>query len=117
LTSPGCRRLRLQVARVVSSVVLAVVLLVGAGLFVRSFSALMAIDAGFNPDRVLTASITLPKAGYSTAASVRIFHRALFTRASSWPGVRSAALVTDLPLERYDRRTLSAERSRRWGSG
>jgi putative ABC transport system permease protein len=110
-TTPGLRRHRLQAALVVSTVVLAVVLLVGAGLFVRSFSALMAIDAGFNPDRVLTASITLPKAGYSTAASVRIFHRALFTRASSWPGVRSAALVTDLPLERYERRTLSAERA------
>jgi predicted permease len=99
----------LQAALVVSTVVLSVVLLVGAGLFIRSFAALLAIDAGFNPDRVLTASLTLPKAGYSTAASVRTFHRALFTQASSWPGVRSAALVTDLPLENYERRTLSAE--------
>lgn len=108
-TTPGLRRHRLQAALVVSTVVLAVVLLVGAGLFIRSFSALMASDAGFNAERVLTASLTLPKAGYSTAASVRTFHRALFARASSWPGVRSAALVTDLPLEQYERRTLSAE--------
>jgi putative ABC transport system permease protein len=108
-STPGSRRHRLQAALVVTTVVLAVVLLVGAGLFIRSFAALMAIDAGFNPDQVLTAAVTLPKAGYSSAASVRTFHRALLTRASSWPGVRSAALVTDLPLENYERRTLSAE--------
>jgi predicted permease len=69
----------------------------------------MQTDPGFNPDRVLTASLTLPRAGYSTAASVRNFHHALFTSASSLPGVRSAALVTDLPLERYEDRVFSPE--------
>jgi predicted permease len=108
-TTPGLRRHRVQAGLVVSTVMLACVLLAGAGLFIRSFSALMATDAGFNPDRVLTASLTLPRAGYSTAASVRSFHEALFTRASSLAGVRSAALVTDLPLERYERRVLSPE--------
>ena len=108
-STPGLRRHRMQAGLVVSTVMLACVLLVAAGLFIRSFSALMATDAGFNPDRVLTASLTLPRAGYSTAASVRSFHHALFTRASALPGVRSAALVTDLPLERYETRALSAE--------
>ena len=108
-STPGPRRHRMQAGLVVSTVMLACVLLVGAGLFIRSFSALMATDAGFNPDRVLTASLTLPRAGYSTAASVRSFQRALSTRASALPGVRSAALVTDLPLERYENRVLSAE--------
>jgi predicted permease len=108
-STPGLRRQRLQASLVVCTVMLACILLVGAGLFIRSFSALMATDAGFNPDRVLTASLTLPRAGYSTAASVRSFHDALFTGASSLPGVRSAALVTDLPLERYERRVLSPE--------
>lgn len=107
--TPGPRRHRLQSGLVVSTVMLACVLLVGAGLFIRSFSALMATDAGYNPDSVLTASLTLPRVGYSTAASVRSFHRDLFTRASALPGVRSAALVTDLPLERYENRVLSAE--------
>jgi predicted permease len=69
----------------------------------------MATDAGFNPDRVLAASLTLPRAGYSTATSVRAFHDALLTRASSLAGVRSAALMTDLPLERYERRGLTLE--------
>jgi putative ABC transport system permease protein len=108
-STPGLRRHRLQAGLVVSTVMLACVLLVGAGLFIRSFSALMATDAGFNPVSVLTASLTLPRAGYGTATSVRGFHHALFTRASSLPGVRSAALVTDLPLERYENRVLSAE--------
>lgn len=108
-STPGLRRHRIQAGLVVSTVMLACVLLVGAGLFIRSFSAIMATDAGFNPDRVLTASLTLPRAGYSTAASVRSFQRALFTRASALPGVRSAALVTDLPFERSEDRVLSAE--------
>jgi predicted permease len=99
----------MQAGLVVSTVVLACVLLVGAGLFIRSFAALMATDAGFNPERVLTAALTLPRAGYRTAANVRSFQRALVTRASVLPGVRSAALVTDLPLERYEHRVLSVE--------
>ena len=70
-STPGVRRHRLQAGLVVSTVMLACVLLVGAGLFIRSFSALMQTDPGFNPDRVLTASLTLPRAGYSTAPSVR----------------------------------------------
>jgi putative ABC transport system permease protein len=108
-TTPGRRRHRVQAGLVVSTVMLAFVLLVGAGLFIRSFAALMATDAGFNPDRVLTASLTLPRSGYSTAAGVRTFHRSLLARASSLAGVRSAALVTDLPLERYERRGVTLE--------
>jgi putative ABC transport system permease protein len=108
-TTPGLRRHRTQSGLVISTVTLAFVLLIGAGLFIRSFSALMAADGGFNPDRVLTASVTLPREGYPTAATVRAFHESLLRRASSLPGVRSAALVTDLPLERYERRTLAAE--------
>ena len=108
-STPGRRRHRMQAGLVVTTVMLAFVLLIGAGLFLRSFYALMTTDAGFRPERVLTASLMLPRAGYSNAASVRAFHQSLFSRASSMPGVRSAALVTDLPLARYERRTMSAE--------
>jgi len=105
----GTRRHRLQAGLVVSTVVLSFVLLVGAGLFTRSFSALMARDAGFNADAVLTASVVLPRVGYANAASVRNFHTTLLARAASLTGVRSAALMTDLPLERYEQRGVSAE--------
>ena len=108
-TTPGLRRHRTQAGLVVSTVTFAFVLLIGAGLFIRSFSALMATDGGFNPDGVLAASVTLPREGYPTASTVRAFHQSLFQRVSSLSGVRSAALVTDLPLERYERRTLAAE--------
>ena len=111
LTTGGRRRHRVQAALVVTTVVLACELLVGAGLFLRSFSALMATDAGFNPDRVLTASVMLPPAGYGTATRVRAFHDALLGGAMSLPDVRSAALMTDLPLERYERRVFTAERA------
>jgi len=108
-TTPGTRRHRLQAGLVVSTVVLSFVLLVGAGLFIRSFSALVAQDAGFNGDSVLTASVVLPRAGYANAASIRNFHRTLLERAAALTGVRSAALMTDLPLERYERRGVSGE--------
>lgn len=108
-TTPGTGRHRLQAGLVVSTVVLSFVLLVGAGLFIRSFSALVAQDAGFNGDSVLTASVVLPRAGYADAASIRNFHRTLLERAAALTGVRSAALMTDLPLERYERRGVSGE--------
>ena len=108
-TTPGRRRHRLQAGLIVSTVTLACVLLIGAGLFIRSFSALMATDSGYKADGVLTAALTLPRAGYSTAASVRGFHDVLLTRTSALPGVRSTALVTDLPHEQYERRSLSVE--------
>ncbi|HEX5110188.1 MAG TPA: ABC transporter permease [Vicinamibacterales bacterium] len=108
-TTPGVRRHRIQATLVVLTVVLACVLLAGAGLFIRSFTALMATDAGFNADRVLTAAVTLPGPGYQSAASVHAFHDAIFRQASSLPGIRSAALATDLPLEAYERRTLAPE--------
>ena len=85
-TTPGVRRHRMQSGLVVSTVTFAFVLLMGAGLFLRSFSALMATDGGFNPDRVLTASVTLPREGYPTASAVRAFHESLFRRASRWRG-------------------------------
>ena len=114
-TTPGLRRHRLQGMLVVSTVALACVLLVGAGLFIRSFSALMATDPGFTPDRVLTASLSLPETGYRTAASVRTFHQSLLSAMSVVPGVRSSALVTDLPFERYERRAFSIEGGRAGG--
>jgi predicted permease len=105
----GLRRHRLQAGLVVSTVMFAVILLVTAGLFVRSFSALMATELGFVSEQVLTASATLPRAGYQTAASVRGFHDRLIARATALPGVNLAAVTTDLPLETYERRTLAVE--------
>lgn len=107
----GGRRNRIQSGLVVSTVALAFVLLLGAGLFIRSFSALTAADPGFRPGGVLTASLALPREAYPTAASVRTFHESLRQRVAVQPGVRSAAVATDLPLETSEIRVFTPERS------
>jgi predicted permease len=107
--STGFSKLRLQRGLVVLTVSLACVLLVGAGLFIRSFAALMATDIGFEPARVLTASMTLPRTFYATAASVRTFHESLSRSLEAVPGVRRVALATDLPFTTYDLRAFTPE--------
>lgn len=105
------RKLRVQRGFVVLTVGLACVLLVAAGLFMRSFAALLSTDVGFRPAQVLTASVTLPRTFYATAASVRTFHDALGRSLRGLPGVRSVALATNLPLTAYDGRAFTAEGS------
>jgi len=94
---------------VVVTVSLACILLAAAGLFLRSFAALMSIDIGFRPSQVVAASMTLPRTFYATAESVRGFHDALTARLSSIPGVRRVAIATDLPLTVYDMRAFTPE--------
>jgi putative ABC transport system permease protein len=85
-------------ALVVGEVALALVLLVGAGLTVKSFSRLMAVDLGFNPDRVVTMRVNLPAASYGALSKWMTFHDELLRRVSSLPGLDAAALNTTLPL-------------------
>jgi putative ABC transport system permease protein len=77
---------------------LALVLLVGAGLLVRSFMTLMRVDPGFDPSRTVTMKVTLPSASYAgEGRSVAFFDR-LFARLDTLPGVRAAGGVSFLPL-------------------
>jgi putative ABC transport system permease protein len=105
----GSLKLRIQNGLVVSTVALAFVLLVASGLFLRSFASLVSTDVGFRAPRVTTASVSLPRTFYSTAASVRTFHESLLASLSAIPSVRSAALATDVPLTRYEFRTFTPE--------
>ena len=75
------------------------VLLVGAGLTLRSFSRLMAIDPGFNPERVVTARLNLPDAKYPDRAAWTAFHREILQRLVALPGVDSVGLNSAIPLE------------------
>ena len=95
----GARQHRLQAMLVVSSVALAVVLLASAGLLMRSFTKLMAVDTGIRAPRVLTMQVRLPQAGYDSAPAVRSFYRALHDRVRAIPSVRAASVQTDLPLD------------------
>jgi putative ABC transport system permease protein len=90
---------RLRSALVVAEIALALVLLTGAGLLIRSSVALNGVDPGFEPRGVVTGRISLPETSYQTPADVtRAFER-LAERAATVPGVASAALVSAAPLE------------------
>jgi predicted permease len=93
---------RLRNSLVVSEVALACVLLIGAGLMLRSFLNLLHTDPGFRPDHVLTASISLPSARYKTRAVGLRFYHTLLTELAATPGVRAAGGGTDLPWTGYD---------------
>jgi putative ABC transport system permease protein len=105
----GGRGQRVQRVLVSVTVAVAVVLLVGAGLLVRSFSALVATEPGFRPERVLTMSVDLPREGYPTGSAVAAFARRTYDQIRALPGVRLAALSTDVPLESHDRRAVTPQ--------
>ncbi len=89
---------RARGALVVSQVALALVLLIGAGLFMRSFMALQAVDAGFDSQGVLTARLALPLERYDEPAKRSAAMREFVARAQALPGVESAAIANLLPL-------------------
>jgi putative ABC transport system permease protein len=107
----GGRRLVLQKGLVVATVTLSLVLLISAGLLVRSFLRLMAVDPGFRSDSVLTMSLTLPAPGYPKGEQVEAFYRNLMGRLRSLPGVRAAGAATDLPFVQGDRRVFTPDGS------
>ena len=79
---------------VVAEVALAIVLLVGAGLLLRSFDRLLAVDLGFQTEGVLTVDLSLPRAAYEAPQAIEFF-RALGERVSALPGVVAAGLASD----------------------
>lgn len=94
----GGDRLRLRGLMIVIQVGLAVVLLIGSGLMVRSFQQLRSVDPGFDPDGVITFGLTLPAARYSDAAERSQFLDQLLERVRALPGVEAAGATTALPL-------------------
>ncbi|HUI41255.1 MAG TPA: ABC transporter permease [Terriglobia bacterium] len=93
---------RLRDALVVAEVGLASVLLVGAGLMLRSFVNLVRMDPGFRPEHVLTASLSLPDTDYKTSAGVAHFYDQLVANLAAAPGVKAAGAGSDLPWTGYD---------------
>jgi predicted permease len=87
---------------VVAEVALAVTLLVGAGLLLRSFQQLLAVDPGFRSESVLSFRVSLPERSYESDTSQRNFVAALDERLCALPGVRQAAMVSALPLDGSD---------------
>jgi predicted permease len=84
---------------VVSEIALSLVLLVGAGLLVKSFLRLQNVDAGFNPHKVLTMQVTLPNKQYPDTARQNSFVEQSLEKIEPLPGVKSAAATINLPLD------------------
>jgi predicted permease len=89
----------LRGALVVAEFALAIVLLIGTGLFIRSFIALTSVDPGFNPKNVLTMMITLGGENYVNYQQKSAFFQRVFQRLQTLPGIESAGGVHVLPLE------------------
>ena len=94
----GHRRMQLRGLLVVGQVALSLMLLIGAGLLVRSFSRLLRVDPGFDPQNVLTMNVSLPTVKYADAQKQIAFFDELLRRVSALPGVRSTAVSAALPL-------------------
>jgi putative ABC transport system permease protein len=97
-SSAGLHRSRMRNALVVSEVALALLLLIGAGLMMRSFMRLRQVNPGFNPEQTLTMRIALPDAKYKEDYQVHSFYQQVLQRVASLPGVQSADVVTSVPL-------------------
>jgi putative ABC transport system permease protein len=98
-TDGGGVAIRTRRLLIVCEVALSLVLLMGAGVMLRSLMALRHVDAGFDPSNVLTLRTTLPRTRYTTPAKVTAFFDDALQRVRALPGVQSAALVDSLPLD------------------
>jgi putative ABC transport system permease protein len=95
-SGPG--RGRVRAALVVAEVALALTLLAGAGLLVKSFVGLRSVNPGFDPASVLTARVDLARARYAKPEQAAAFFGELQRRVAGLPGVEAAGLVSELPL-------------------
>jgi putative ABC transport system permease protein len=96
--SDGRTRNRFRSVLVVAEVAVAVVLMTGAGLLIKSFSRLAAVNPGFESRSLMTFPITLPNARYATAEKQVQFYRQILEQVRSLPGVQTAGLASNLPL-------------------
>jgi predicted permease len=90
---------RTRAALVTAQIALALVLLVGAGLLIQSFSRLLRVPSGFNPERVLTLQLSVPLEGYRERDRVVRFFEQLLDGVRASPGIVSAGAVAGLPLQ------------------
>ena len=94
----GRSRVQIKNLLVVGQVAISVLLLITAGLLVRSFSYLLKVDPGFDPSNVLTMNISLPTVKYGDAQKQNAFFDEVLRRVSALPGVQSAGTSAALPL-------------------
>ena len=91
-------RTRLRSAIVIAELALTLPLLVGAAALTRSFSALMAVEPGFQAGNVVTMHMAIPRTRYQSDAQIAAFYTRIVNEVEAMPGIVSAALVNRLPL-------------------
>jgi predicted permease len=96
--SGGPRRRRLGAALIVSEIAVALVLLVSAGLLLRSFAAVTRVDPGFDAEHVTAVRIALPGSRYGSPAQAVLFYQSLVARAHDVPGVQESAVASNVPF-------------------
>jgi putative ABC transport system permease protein len=96
--SEGRARNRMRGLLIISEVALSLVLLVGAGLLIKSFMHLRNTNPGFNPDRVLTASLSLPSIKYKEDEQIVRFFQQAIARTAQIPGVEAVGTIMPLPF-------------------
>jgi putative ABC transport system permease protein len=98
-SGPGTGRQRFRQLLVVFQVGMAVMLVIAAGLLIKSFWRLRQVDPGFKPDHVLSLSLTLPQSKWGDTQQINNFYNQLIERLSGLPGVQAAAIGYDHPLQ------------------
>ncbi|HYY98402.1 MAG TPA: ABC transporter permease [Pyrinomonadaceae bacterium] len=88
-------------ALAVTQIAAAFVLLIGAGLLVKSFARLRSVDSGLKPENVLTARFSLTEERYRDAETARRFYREVLERVAALPGVEAAGVTSHLSVEEY----------------
>jgi putative ABC transport system permease protein len=100
--SSGSSHSRLKSALIVSEVALSLVLLIGAGLMVRSFVEMLGADLGITSEKVLAVQISLPAESYADNSKKLALYQQLLGRVSALPGVAKAGAVTIVPFSSND---------------
>ncbi|HEX5833197.1 MAG TPA: ABC transporter permease [Pyrinomonadaceae bacterium] len=98
-SGPGAARLRFRQLLVVFQVSVAVMLVIGAGLLIKSFWLLQRVDPGFKAERILSAGVTLPRSKYGEPVQINNFFNQLGERVAAVPGVESVTIAYDHPLQ------------------
>ncbi len=94
----GGSRGRIRSLLIVVEVALSLVLLIGAGLLLRSLMRLQSVQPGFDPQNVLTLRLSLPKTRYTSQEDLAAFYRQLYSRFQNLPGVESVGAINSLPM-------------------
>lgn len=106
---------RARVTLVVAQAALAVVLLVGAGLLLRSFWKLQQVNTGLQGNDLVSVPLSLPRAKYADGAAAAAFHTRLLERIGALPGVQSAAITTSILMERLHNSSIFTVEGRPFG--